>query len=443
MRRDSPEDSLITFTMPHTLIPQTDLEFIARHSNADPQSLRLRFCSRRYLSPAQRESLEFAITQIECRRRFAAKFRTLLSDNPDFLFPSHLAGEQASHLWVSRLHALIASQYITHKPHELRLFDMTAGLGIDFMCMLSSICNDKGDGAIASDIDPLKAEVLRHNLSTLGLDKAIVLNDDSMLALKRCEDDSINILFADPARRSATDRRIYDPADCIPDVTGQWQLLLDKAETVIIKNSPMIDPDKALALFPGTLRIAIVSVRNECKEVLVIARRGAEFEGIDAINIIDDPGDGNPAAIQSVWIPASMRKRTDRIPLVESTEWITSRISSDADIWIYEPNSSLMKCHPWQYLTDAYPELLKASRNCHIWFSTVRYPDFPGRVMRVASIHAGKNTLRGERLNIVSRNHPLSPEAIARKYRITSGGSNFLYAITVGASESPFMLRTT
>ncbi|MDE7081559.1 MAG: hypothetical protein K2O78_07905 [Muribaculaceae bacterium] len=428
--------------MPANVMPPLDATFVSRHLKDDPQALRLKFCSGRDLSPERREALEFAITQIECRRRFAQKFRTLLSDCPDFLFASQLAGEQASHLWVSRLHAVLAERYRSGQARQYALFDMTAGLGIDFMCIAAALCPDHGSGALAADIDPLKAEVLRHNLGALGLEKAEVLYEDSMQQLRSMPERSVEILFADPARRGEADRRIYDPADCLPDVTGQWPVLLAKADTVIIKNSPMIDVDKALSLFPGTVRVVIVSVRNECKEVLVVARDGAEFEGIDAINILDDPSSGYPSAVQWVSIPDSERKAVEGIPLVDSPQWLAGRIASDGGIWLYEPNSSLMKCHPWQYLAERYPGLIKASPNCHIWFSTIHYPDFPGRALRVTSIPAGKNPLRGERLNIVSRNHPLSPDAIARKYRITPGGTGFLYALTAGAQESPLMLRT-
>lgn len=426
-----------------------DREFIRRHLNDDPARLRLSFCGRKGIDKAERDRTEASILQIECRKKYLHKFRGLFDSVPDFIFPSVLAAEQASHFWVSRLHSMLIARRLHELPDStFDLFDMTAGLGVDFLCCAKAFGNE-GASSIAAEIDPLKAVALRHNLNAGLLSEASVENRDSLQLLNDMSSGAVKVIFADPARRGDGDRRLYNPADCLPDVVGHWEELLAKGSIVMIKNSPMLDISQALRIFPGTIRLIVISVRNECKEVLVMARRDGEFEGLDAINIIDgeeitslpDDSESTPH-MQFSHIPASYRNdEKGSISYAESSAWMEKAIlDSDSPLYLYEPNASLMKCTPWHWITDQYRDMVKASPNCHLFLSTTLYNDFPGRIHRIERTVGRHDLPKGERLNIVSRNHPLSTEAIAGKFRVRSGGTRFLYGLTVGRSEQPVLV---
>lgn len=436
-------------------MPQVDCDFVAAHINDDPARLRLSFCARKGITPEERQRLEQSILQIECRRKYAPKFRSLLKSYPDFIFPSALAAEQASHFWVSRLHSYILSAYLpsilspSSPPPSapISILDMTAGLGVDFICNATAFGN-AGAGALAAEIDPLKAATLRHNLNLCNLAQANVECGDSLSLLHTLPEAGIGVIFADPARRGESDRRLYDPTDCMPDVVGHWDELLSKGRLIMVKNSPMLDPSQVLRMFPGTVRLLVVSVRNECKEVLVLARRGGTLKSVETINIIDGEciGDYSPDAlpegVQWCVIPASEWHNDNCVPsYAESAEWMENTLTDPTrPLYLYEPNASLMKCAPWRWLTDQYPTLLKASPNCHLFISSTLYSDFPGRRLRVTSLPGRRDLPKSQRFNIVSRNHPLAPEALARKMHLRMGGDRFLYALTLGRAEQPTLL---
>lgn len=60
-----------------------------------------------------------------------------------------------------------------------------------------------------------------------------------------------------------------------------------------------------------------------------------------------------------------------------------------------------------------------------MYTSNTLVSDFPGRVMEVETIQ-GKEIKKKEKFNIISKNHPLKPEEIKKKYSVNDGGVNYL-----------------
>ena len=422
-----------------------DWTFVTEHAEDDPAALRLKFLGNKSLSVEERSVIGHSIDQIECRRKYARKFPGWSATYPRFSFPSTLAGEQASHLWVAQTHAAIAASLppagsdssATETP-RYELLDMTAGLGIDFICMAKAL-STHGKDCVAVEFNPEKADALRENLLVTGLSEAVVVNGDSMDYISGMPDNSIRLLFADPARRGEMNSRIYNPSDCIPDVVGRWENLLNKADWVMVKNSPLLDLRRALEIFPDTVRIVVTSVRNECKEVVVIARRNGIFEGVECINLLSSPSDqttdSNPS--QRIFIPSSLwHEDSSGTPIADADD-----LKEGA--WIYEPNASLMKARPWAILCRNFGSLKKLSPNCNLFLSAEPHPVFPGRRLRIMSLPDGKaerKALKGARWNVATRNYPLRPEELARKLGVKYGGDGFIYGVTVGRDEKPVLL---
>ena len=163
-----------------------DWTFVTEHAEDDPAALRLKFLGNKSLSVEERSVINHSINQIECRRKYVRKFPGWSATYPRFSFPSTLAGEQASHLWVAQTHAAIAASLppagsdssATETP-RYELLDMTAGLGIDFICMAKALSRH-GKNCVAVEFNPEKSEVLRENLLVTGLPEAVVVNGDSM-----------------------------------------------------------------------------------------------------------------------------------------------------------------------------------------------------------------------------------------------------------------------
>ena len=103
--------------MDNRRINEDFFKFVDKHQADDVNRLRLRRCADAGFD------VDFAITQIECRRRIRRKLPEMYA-NPGFLFPSVLATEQATCEEIARYHAGIVGDVE-------RVLDMTAGLCID------------------------------------------------------------------------------------------------------------------------------------------------------------------------------------------------------------------------------------------------------------------------------------------------------------------------
>lgn len=391
-------------------ISQKTADFISDHAQDDPAALRLKFSGR--LDYLSEEELDFALVQIEARRKTRKKIPSFLS-NPGFMFPTAVSAEQASNEAVARFHASLSDK-------DARILDMTAGLGIDAMTFAIA-----GTHVTACELEPIKCDALRHNAGILGLDERHLKATcgDSVRILEESER-HYDLIFIDPARRGHSGQRVHALADCQPDVIACMPALLEKGDRILVKASPLLD----LALIRNTVEnlrhIYVVCFRGECKEVLMEIHgndsNSKTFTGITAVDLdwsreisrfdVDATDEATP-------LPASATNSERR------------RAASYA--YLYEPNAGVMKTMAWDALSRSFPDMAKAGPNTHIFLSDTLYEAFPGRVMRIAGEMDKKalKRMKGMKVNVVSRNHPLSAPQLSAKYGITAGGEDFLYAL--------------
>lgn len=396
--------------------------FLESNADKDVNELRLKLLSKKN-NDEERDFLEFAILQIEARRKFASK----LGEYSSVLFPSMLAGEQSSNIRVGKFHADLISGAGS-------LLDLSAGLGIDFMSM-SRETGKRGENSVAVEIDPVKAECLQNNLNRFSLDKAEVRCMDALESLKKFKEEGrhFDVIYVDPARRAEDKSRIYDPLECSPDVASNINLFFEVADRILVKISPMVDVKRTLEIFPDCVGLYIVAVKNECKEILVDLRKNGKLEKIATVDILSND------EIQTKELrPEDYEKRYEGEYITEDLlkEWL-----AQGKVWFYEPSATHMKLGSWNYLSNIY-ELLKSSPNSHIFFSQKYYEDFPGRILIVRQIlnkHTVKN-LRGETRNVVTRNYPLKAVPLAKKLRVKSCNDKFVYGLTISEDENTLLL---
>lgn len=416
-------------------------EFIKLNADAPVGTLRLRYSDKKY-SPEQRANYMSAILQIEARQKYKSKFRDFIAGHPDFIFPDLLACEQASHEAVANYHASLCANCDS-------LIDMTAGLGIDFITIANAISSRKSSphsSFVALELNPEKASVLNLNIARCGLPDAIALNSESVSYISEmAESGNANLnqrppsasnclIFADPARRGEGNKRIYDPADCSPDIVSNWDLLKRIAARIIVKNSPMLDISRALQLFPDASEFHIVSLKNDCKEVLIVYDASfnakSDCKKIICVNIEGD----------------SVIERYE-ISVDHFINPVMPPIADNSDIcgkYLYEPNSSVMKIASRASLTAKFPSLMKLSPNCHLYLSDELYKDFPGRILRIEKIleNSEKKQLAGRHLNVAVRNYPLPADKLKKSLKISSATSNknFLYGASISPKEKPLLI---
>lgn len=350
------------------------------------------------------QEAHMAALQIDARRRCIHKLPTFLT-NPDFIFPSLLSAEQATNEEVARFHASLI------RPGE-SVADLTAGLGIDSMCMAMA-----GAHVTAFELNPQTNAVLRHNVATMQTDvhvKDVCHSIEWLNEHKECKFDAI---YIDPARRDVNLKRTFAFSDCQPDVTACLPLLFDHAHRIIIKASPMLDLTRVVHELSQIDHMYTVVCGGECKEVLVTLHKGID----------------RPHKRTSVSIDKSGHANIYNCP--QESLHPTSFVSTlpEAGMYLYEPDAGIMKWGEQASLTQYFEGLRKGDPNTNLYFSHELFNTFPGRRLRIESQVSvkDKRMLRGK-MNVASRNHPLSAPEIYKRCRITpSNDGMWLYACRV------------
>lgn len=398
------------------------IDFISAHALDDINSLRLKY-SGKNTKEIENFNLEFALTQIEARKKTRKKLPEFIS-NPLFMFPSLVASEQASNEAVARFHASLI------EPGS-SLFDMTAGLGIDDMTFAKS-----GINVTACEIDVDKCDMLCHNLGILGIrENILIINDNSIDFLLRCND-TYDVIFADPARRDSGGKRIHALSDCMPDILGYLQLIMNHTGRLLVKSSPLLDLSLIINTVENLNHIYVVCFRGECKEVLIDINKTGVFNGISCVDLdwnsmISEFHVKNPA-IDSI----SLQNGSQHNEKEDSNALL--RYASCPHVkdyrYLYEPNAAVMKTGAWISLASEFPDLRKVGTSTHLFVSDTFYAQFPGRKLEIMSSPDKKTlkALKGSKINVVTRNYPLSASQIASKYGIIPGSDKFLYAFRYG-----------
>ncbi len=382
---------------------ETTKQFIRDNLNVDVPTLALR------KAPVGID-FSLALRQIEARQLLQKKVPEW-SDNEDLLFPAHLSIEQCSSEATARYKAQLI------QGHSFA--DLTGGLGVDTYYLSQNF-----QQADYVERQPELCDLAKHNFSVLNTNIK-VWNETAEDYLNHCE--AKDCLYLDPARRDTYGRKTVSIADCTPDVAVLQDILLQKAEKVMVKLSPMLDISKALDEMKQVKEVHVLAVNNECKELVFIIERG--FSGqptLFAANLLTD----------QPLISFTLAEEHD----------CSLHVADDIGQYLYEPNAALMKAGCYKLLAKRFG-VLKLHKNSHLYTSDTLIPDFPGRIFTVEGWAAYnkkvKNTLLNDldKANLAVRNFPLSVDALRKTLKLKEGGETYLFATTVRGEEK-VIIRT-
>jgi len=330
-------------------------------------------------------------------------------------YPRHLSLEQCSSEQTARYKASLLSPGDT-------FVDLTGGFGVDFFFMSQPF-----QRRVYVEQQQELCDIARHNFDLLNHPCTVVCGSATEYLQQMPHASAI---YIDPARRDAHGARTYSISDCTPNVLELQELLVKKADRVIVKLSPMLDWHKAASDLQHISAIHIVSVQNECKELLLVLADGAMSEApVVCINLL---ADGTHQRFE--YTPATNAQSANVNAKVNAT-------------YLYEPNASIMKAGCFDEIGDFY-QICKLSANSHLYVSDHEVKDFPGRGFQILSIPSMnkrelKEALRDiDRANITVRNFPMSAEALRKRLRLKDGGDLYIFATTVGdGSHQLFICR--
>ena len=385
--------------------PET-LLFIEKNRHADFRSLALQ--AKKY----PQVDMAMAVVQIAGRQIAEAKVPSWY-DTDGLLYPKHLSMEQCS----SEATALYKAGLVEGE----NFVDLTGGFGID--CSFLSRKFKKNDYVERQEE---LCELAKHNFPLLGLD-INVHHSDGVEYLKRMQ--PVDCLFLDPARRDGHGAKTVAISDCEPDVADLENLLVEKAKTVMIKLSPMLDLSLALKNLRYVREVHIVSVNNECKELLLILQKTSASSKI---------------LICCEHIVSAHKHQT--FSFTQEQESVSEcPLSEKVENYLYEPNVSILKAGAYRLLTQVYP-CKKLHANSHIYTSSHFIENFPGRSFRVEAVSGfGKKELKTfmqgiEKANLTVRNFPSSVVDLRKRLKLKEGGEDYLFATTL-ADESKVLIR--
>ena len=422
---------------------QATQDFIRQHQDDDVRQLA--FLGSKY----PEVDMPFALDQIRGRKMARVKLPRWASLE-GIIYPPHISMEQCSSestaLYkaelAARLLGLPASSSGTEMKteNEIEFVDLTGGFGVDFSYIAARL------GVKSMYVERLAhlCEAAKENFERLGLKNAIVKNGDGIEILHSFQpkkkdaasaDDSLGItydqprsllktnlglkiIFVDPARRDDAGNKVVSLKDCTPDVTVLQEEMLSKADYVIIKLSPMLDWHRAISELSHVREVHIISVNNECKELLLVlsARNMGEKLRIYCINDAQS------------FVCDELDMESSSVKIAPST--------LEEMQYLYEPNASLMKAGCFGVLSERYDARM-LSKNSHLFVSREPIAAFPGRSFRIIAVSSfNKKELKRHlsgitKANIATRNFPLSVAELRKRLKLKDGGEIYIFATTL------------
>lgn len=378
-------------------------QFIREHLDDDVPTLALK------KAPVGTD-LSLALRQIEARQLLLKKVPEW-SANDELLFPPHLNIEQCS--------SEATAQYKSKLLKGNTLADLTGGLGIDSFYLSKAFQK-------ADYVEPNSelCALARHNFAVLQA-PITVWNETAEDYLTHGE--TKDCIYLDPSRRDLRGRKTVAIADCTPDVAALQDLLLQKAPTVLVKLSPMLDLSMALGALRCVSEIHVVAVANECKELVFKLERGFSR--------------------QPVFTCANLQTGQPLLHFTQEEALSSPMPLADQPLrYLYEPNAALMKAGCFRLLSQRYG-LLKLHPNSHLYTSDRALADFPGRVFEVQGWAPYNKKVRQGLLpdvakaNLAVRNFPIGVAELRHALKLAEGGDDYLFATTLKGGEK-VLVRT-
>ena len=378
-------------------------DFINKNLNEDSTKLALK------KNPFPEVNYSVLINQIIAKKKAKDKLPTwFLSEN--IIYPEKISIEQTS--------SEITANYKASLVSGEKLIDCTGGFGIDdyyFSKHFKSV--------IHCELNPDLSQIVNHNFKNLKATNIECYQGDSTEILNQLNQ-KFDCIYIDPSRRNDAKGKVFMLADCLPNVVALQDFYFQFTDIILIKTAPILDLHAGLLELKNVSEIHIVAVENEVKELLwKIVKNFNESPEIFAINL---------------------EKEKQTITKIESTKSYFVSYSLPKK-YLYEPNASLMKSGGFEAVSELFA-IGKLHQHSHLYTSD-ELIDFPGRKFQIDLIVPFQKKeitqhLQGKKMNVSTRNFPIKPEELKKKYKILDGGTIFAFFTTNLKNEKIVVLCT-
>ena len=360
--------------------------YINEHINADVNKIALAKSVFVNVSAAE------IANQIAAKKKSISKLPTWFKQE-NIYYPALLSIEQCS--------SETTGAYKASLTKGNSVLDLTAGFGVD-----SFFFSKQAKQVLSCEINAELAAITTHNCTVLGVQNQKVLATDGIEFLENTEL-NFGTIYIDPARRKNSGK-VFKLKDCTPDITSILPLLLQKAERIIVKTSPLLDISAGLNELKNVSEIHIVSVKNECKELLWV---------IDKI----------PSS--ETHIVCATLNQTDKIlkfPFSALQDTTTISIEEPHG-FLYEPDVALLKSGGFNFIAQKF-NISKLHQDSQLYYSDQINPDFLGRIFKVKTLLSINELKKDKALvgNVIVRNFPANAADLVKKYKIVPSDNDFI-----------------
>ena len=378
-------------------------DFINKNLNEDSTKLALK------KNPFPEVNYSVLINQIITKKKAKEKLPTwFLLEN--IIYPEKISIEQTSSETTAKYKASLVSGE--------KLLDCTGGFGID-----DYYFSKRFKSVIHCELNPDLSQIVKHNFEVLKATNIDCFHGDSTEILEQLNE-RFDCIYIDPSRRNDAKGKVFMLADCLPNVVDLQDFYFQFTNTILIKTAPILDLRAGLLELKNVAQIHIVAVDNEVKELLwKIEKNFNKSPEIIAINL---------------------EKEKQTITKIKSSKSYFASYSLPKK-YLYEPNASLMKSGGFEAVSELFA-VGKLHQHSHLYTSD-ELIDFPGRKFQIDVIIPFQKKeisqfIQGKKMNVSTRNFPIKPEEIKKKYKILDGGIIFAFFTTNLNNEKIVLLCT-
>jgi len=339
----------------------------------------------------------FVLQQLYGKQKAKNKLPFLFNQS-NILYPLKVSVEQST--------SEIVAKWKANLVKGETLLDMTGGFGID-----SYFFSQQMQHVTYCEQQTALAEITQHNFQVLKANNIHVINKDAVAFLKNTTD-HFDWIYLDPARRDGVGNRKIGLADYLPNILSIQEVLFQKGHSVLLKTSPMLDIQQAIQQLEKVVKVYVVAVKNDVKELL--------FEMESAIN--------NPPS------PIIQCVNLDTTDLPYTTPRRPNNVEYDfPKTYLYEPNAAILKAGLFNEIARDF-NLEKLHANTHLYTSDALVSNFPGRTFSIQAVLPYQKkvilpNLTKAKANISTRNFPYSVEEMKKKLGIKDGGEHYLFGV--------------
>ena len=361
-------------------------QFVRDQEYADIHTLLLN--PPKLIQPWKKEIIAQLVARKKCKTKLPLWYQT-----PKIYYPPPLSIEQSS--------SASTAQYKGGLVKGSVLYDLTGGMGVDCMVLANHF-----DTSYYVEHNKDLCHRFSINQGLLGQGHINIQHQSAEDALAHIK--TSDVIYIDPARRNVDQKKIFQFDDCTPNIKPLISELRKKSKSIMIKASPMIDLSKGLLDLGPVAEIHIISVRNECKEIVfIIKNKNYPPPTLHCVNLdsLHPPLQGNLTEEKSLSIEYCMPKNV-----------------------ILDPNTSILKAGLFKTIGHRY-DLSKIAINTHFYTSDEKLKDFPGRQFEVIGPLNKKNVkklLPARKANVITKNYPLSAGKLKTQWGLDDGGNYFV-----------------